>query len=224
MTSLRATMLCVSFLFCGPFFGISESSSATSTQGQDIPELRKIFLDDQRDRGNDPFPEFDAQGKELPKKIWPVLADEVIARHDDERRARVHELLHAEKIQTGQDFWFAAMVFQHGQNPEDYLLVHVLASTAVAKGNRNGLWLGAASLDRYLLWVGKKQIYGTQFDLEKGASWTQKNYDKDLLDDNLCAASCVTSYDQQQKQIRAAQHSGEGLDANTGVMACVRPQ
>ena len=224
MTSLRATMLCVSFLFCGPFFGISESSSATSTQGQDIPELRKIFLDDQRDRGNDPFPEFDAQGKELPKKIWPVLADEVIARHDDERHARVHELLHAGKIQTGQDFWFAAMVFQHGRDPEDYLLAHVLASTAVAKGNRNGLWLGAASLDRYLLSVGKKQIYGTQFDLEKGASWTQKNYDKDLLDDNLRAASCVTSYDQQQKQIRAAQHSGDALDANTSVMSCVMPQ
>src|ERR1700693_691508 len=114
MSLLLATMLCVLFLFGGPFFGVSESSSS-SPRSQDIPELRKIFLDDQRDRGNDPFPEFDAQGKELPKKIWPVLGDEVIARHDDERRARVHELLHAGKIQTGQDFWFAAMVFQHGQ-------------------------------------------------------------------------------------------------------------
>ena len=210
-------------LFCGPFFGVSGSSSS-SPQSQDIPELRKIFLDDQRDRGNDPLPEFDAQGKELPKKIWPVLADEAISRHDDERRARVHELLHADKIQTGQDFWFAAMVFQHGQNPEDYLLAHVLASTAVAKGNRNGLWLAVASLDRYLLSVRKKQIYGTQFDLEKGVSWTQKNYDKDLLDDNLRAASCVTSYDQQQKQILAAQHSGEALNANTTVMSCVMPK
>jgi hypothetical protein len=224
MTLLRGMMLCMLFLCANLFFGVSESSSLNSPQGKDIPELRKIFLDDQRDRGNDPFPEFDAQGKALPRKTWPVLAEEVIARHDDERRARVHELLHAEKIQTGQDFWFAAMVFQHGQNPEDYLLAHVLASTAVAKGNRNALWLAAASLDRYLLSVGKKQIYGTQFDLEKGATWTQKNYDKDLLDDNLRAASCVTSYDQQQKQIRAAQHSGEPLDANTGVMACVRPQ
>jgi hypothetical protein len=45
-----------------------------------------------------------------------------------------------------------------------------------------------------------------------------------LLDDNLRAASCVTSYDQQQKQIRAAQHSGDALDANTSVMSCVMPQ
>jgi hypothetical protein len=121
-------------------------------------------------------------------------------------------------------FWFAAMVFQHGRDSEDYLLAHVLSSTAVAKGNRNGLWLAAASFDRYLLSVGKKQIYGTQFDLEKGTTWTQKNYDEDLLDDSMRAASCVTSYDQQQKQIRSAQQPGQTLDANTTVMSCVMPR
>jgi hypothetical protein len=224
MTSLRAAVLSMMFLSSSLFFGISESPSSTSPQGQDIPELRKIFLDDQRDRGNDPFPEFDAQGKEVPKKTRPILADEVTARHDDERRARVHELLHAGKIQSGQDFWFAAMVFQHGRDPEDYLLAHILASAAVAKGNRNGLWLAAASLDRYLLSVGKKQIYGTQFNLEKGTTWTQRDYDKNLLDDNMLAASCVTAYDQQQKQIVAAQGAGQVLDANTTVLTCVMPQ
>jgi hypothetical protein len=181
----------VLFLFCGPFFGFL-SLLHQVLRAKISLNLEKSFSTISGTEETTRFPEFDAQGKELPKKTWPVLADEVIARHDDERRARVHELLHAEKIQAGQDFWFAAMVFQHGQIPEDYLLAHVLASTAVAKGNRNGLWLAAASLDRYLLSVGKKQIYGTQFDLEKGASWTQKNYDKDLLDDNLRAASCVT--------------------------------
>jgi hypothetical protein len=72
MTLLRGMMLCMLFLCSSLFFGVSESSSLSSPQGKDIPELRKIFLDHQRDRGNDPFPEFDAQGKELPRKTWPI--------------------------------------------------------------------------------------------------------------------------------------------------------
>jgi hypothetical protein len=193
-----------------------------SPKSQDASELKNIFLDDQRDRGNDPFPEFDAQGKELPRKNWPVLPDEVMNLHDDQRRARVRELLHRGAVQSGQDFWFAALIFQHGRDSADYLFAHLLASTAVAKGNRDGLWLTAASLDRYLLSVGKKQIYGTQFELENGKTWIQQNYDKDFLDDNLRAVACVTSYDAQQKQLRAAKQSGQ-LDSNTGVERCLTP-
>lgn len=84
-------------------------------------------------------------------------------KHDRERRVRVHQLLDAGSVKTGQDYWFAALIFQHGEKPEDYLLAHALALTAAYKGNRNGRWLAAASLDRYLLSISRKQTYGTQF-------------------------------------------------------------
>jgi len=37
----------------------------------------------------------------------------------------------------------------------DYLLAHVLASVAVAKGDSKSLWISAASLDRYLQLIGQ---------------------------------------------------------------------
>jgi hypothetical protein len=52
-------------------------------------------------------------------------------------------------------------VFQHGSQPDDYLLAHVLAMTARAVEPPCGIWIGAATLDRYLHSIGKAQVFGT---------------------------------------------------------------
>ena len=192
----------------------------SATPRPDNSELRQMFLDDQHDRGNEPFPMFDEQGNRVPTKRWPMEPEAILVKQDAERRARVHKMLDGGQVQSGQDYWFAAMIYQHGAEPNDYLMAHILATAAAIKGNRNGLWLSAAALDRYLMSVKQKQIYGTQFALDKNGPWTQSDYNKELLSDSLRALSCVTSYAQQQKQIKAAE-DGQPLDADTGVMSCI---
>lgn len=59
-------------------------------------------------------------------------------------------MLEAGALKTGEDFEDASVIFQHGDNPQDYLLAHVLAMAAMTKGDANARWIAAATLDRYL--------------------------------------------------------------------------
>jgi hypothetical protein len=86
--------------------------------------MRKIYEEDQKDRS-------DETG-------------------DAKRRERVRQLIREGKVQSGEDYYYAAFIFQHGQRPSDYLYAHVLAVTAVNKGLHNAIWLSASTLDRYL--------------------------------------------------------------------------
>ena len=125
----------------GPPSGVSKSTVAA-----DNSEMTAIFDADQSDR----------QG--LAKIDWPV-----VNARDDERRARTKTLLDLGKLRTAGDFYDAAFGFQHGHKAEDFLLAHTFALVAAARGRADATWIAAATLDRYLMNVGQKQIYGTQF-------------------------------------------------------------
>ena len=58
------------------------------------------------------------------------------------------------------------MVLQHAGQPEDYLLAHEFCIAAIAKGDRNALWLAAATEDRFLMNIKRPQRFGTQYRTE----------------------------------------------------------
>lgn len=126
--------------------GMAQTAPANSK------EIHQLYLDDQADRG------VSLEGAKK-KEITP---DDVAA-YDAARRKRARRLLEQGALQTGADFHDAAFIFQHGNQPEDYLLAHVLAIAAVAKGEPRGRWIAAATLDRYLLSIGQPQVFGTQY-------------------------------------------------------------
>lgn len=134
--------------------------------------LRKIYDEDQKNRN-------DSEG-------------------DTRRRAQVRQLISEDKVQIGEDYYYAAFIFQHGQKPDDYLYAHVLATTALGKGFAPAKWLSAATLDRYLRSIQQPQIFGTQFG-RGPADDDMSPYDKDVLSDKLRRAWCVTSYSEQLK-------------------------
>jgi hypothetical protein len=103
---------------------------------------------------------------------------------DAERRRRTHALLDAGALHTAGDYRKAAMVFQHGSGPDDFLLAHTLALVALAKGDQGAAWTAAITLDRYLQSVQRPQIYGTQF-VTSGSRTTQGAYNKTLVSDAL---------------------------------------
>lgn len=114
----------------------------------DHPELARLFTADQADRTPPPNP---------PRDFLVGLEA-----RDSTRRTRVAELLAAGVPRTGADFHHAAMVMQHGTRAADYLRAHELATVAAALGHAPARWLMAASLDRFLLSIGRPQRFGTQ--------------------------------------------------------------
>ena len=133
------------------------------------PEMQKIFDADQKPRQGD-FSKID----------WAVVSKE-----DAERREATRKLLATGQLHTGEDFEWAAFIFQHGETPDDYLLAHTLAMVAVARGQASAIWIAAATLDRYLQNIHQPQIYGTQFLTPQGKPVTQEPYNRTLVSDAL---------------------------------------
>lgn len=152
--------------------------------------MARIFKEDQKPRQDDlPPEEF--------KKKWGD-----INKADAERREQVLALLKSGDLSTGNDFQWAALIFQHGSSPNDYLLAHTLATIAVAKGKPNAIWVASATLDRYLESVGQPQIFGTQYQRKVGTTWTQEPYNRTLISDALRSALGVPSQAAQDKQLQ----------------------
>ncbi len=115
----------------------------------DNDELRMMFEADQGERLTD-------NGK----IDWTV-----VAKNDQRRQARVLELEDDGLIRTGNDYFHAAMIFQHGMKPEDYERAHRYAKQGVELGSPHpaAKWLIAATWDRWQMAQKRPQWYGTQY-------------------------------------------------------------
>lgn len=109
--------------------------------------LIELFEEDQRARMHHP-----AHGTDAYRAL----------RSDDaERRAEARELIAHEEALSGEELYCAAMIFQHSDEIDDIHLAHGLARRAAESGYRPARWLAAASLDRWLMYQGRPQKYGT---------------------------------------------------------------
>jgi len=115
-------------------------------------ELERLYSEDQLDRTQGPID-------------WSVVSKRDLARHD-----RVMQLYRSGMLKVGKDYFHAAMILQHGEKPEDFLLSHELCVSAVfghadepGEWLNGAKWLAAASEDRFLQSIGRKQRFGTQF-------------------------------------------------------------
>ena len=140
---------------------------------------------------------FDAdQADRQPDRIdWSVVGPA-----DEKRRARTEQLLDSGALQSGDDFYHAAFIFQHGAKADDYLKAHLLATIAVARGKSGAVWIASATLDRYLRAIDKPQVLGTQYRMPKGAAVTQEPYDRTLVSDAMRKALQVPSLAEQEQQ------------------------
>lgn len=92
----------------------------------------------------------------------------ILVKQDSLRELRVYELMNAEKIVTGKDYYNATMICQHG--------IDTIASSHAVKFMRKALeldstvnrWLLAAAIDRDLQRRGEPQIYGIQYGSGEG--------------------------------------------------------
>jgi hypothetical protein len=122
----------------------------------------------------------------------------VVGPQDAARRVQTRTLLNSGALRTGDDFYQAATVLQHGTEASDYMLAHTLAIIALARGRQDAAWMAAATLDRYLMVVGHSQIYGTQFNTPDRQNTTQEPYDRSLVSDSLRQALGVPTLSEQE--------------------------
>jgi len=129
-------------------------------------ELYQIYQADQADRQSD------------------LIDWSEVNLRDTQRRLRVQTMLDSGLVATADDYFHAAMVFQHGNDSSDYSLAHKLATTAVELDATHGTakWLLAATKDRYLQSIGKPQWYGTQSRMIDGR-WTIEPIDTTAVTD-----------------------------------------
>ena len=137
-------------------------------------------------------------------------------RHGDARRLEIRQLLADGKITSAADFSDAALIFQHGRTPEDFLFAHVLAVEALLRSGSADKWLAAATLDRYLQAINQPQVFGTQYPGDKAAEnapkpqvdarvlniqRTQQPYNAKLLPDWVRQDFCVPNIGQQERNL-----------------------
>ncbi|MEP3656042.1 MAG: hypothetical protein ABJO36_14195 [Litorimonas sp.] len=114
-------------------------------------ELIKIYEADQGDR--------------------KAFVEDMMAR-DLDRRERVSKLAAKGCLFDQDDYWMAALVYQHGQLPAHFLQAIVYANKAAdlkmsTQNSSNTLsvnvdGLQQVTIDRYLMSLGYKQLFGTQ--------------------------------------------------------------
>ena len=192
-------------LFIGSYFLMTQPAEAqTFPNLPDVnPELLKLVVADQWDRGMDMF-----SGRQV--KTPESLDTQAIEKRDAERRTALRSMLNAGKIQTGREYEFAAILLQHSPDNDDLQTAHLLASTAVFKGNVGARWLAAASFDRLLWNINRPQVFGTQFKQDARTSvWTMEPYDRQSLSDVTRAAWCVIGHREQEGMLIKLQ-SGNG--------------
>jgi len=123
-------------------------------------KLYQLFIEDQKDRKN---------------------LKTGITENDSKRKKEVINILNKKPKLTGQDYFYAAMIFHHGQKISDYKKAIKLAKIGAKMKNKSAKWLFAAATDRLLLNQGKKQKFGTQFKEIKG-KWILFPIDKNTTD------------------------------------------
>lgn len=129
----------------------------------------------------------------------------VVSREDAERRERTAAFIDRGGLSVGDDYYHAAMIFQHGDKPEHYSLANELARKAVEldPDNKSARWLIAASEDRLRHSLGTPQIYGTQFRKGHGSSWTLDPIDETAVTDEQRAEYGVPPLADAKKRVEA---------------------
>lgn len=112
-------------------------------------ELSALFEADQEERQH--HPDYGTA------EYWQLRA------YDAQRRERVRALMAENVLMDAEDYFHAALIFQHGESLEEIWQAHTMASRAAEWGFAPARWLAVAALDRWLMYQSRPQKYGTQF-------------------------------------------------------------
>jgi hypothetical protein len=112
-------------------------------------ELRRLFREDQREH---------ALGLEAGTPEYDAMRE-----RDRRRRHRAWQVIGTLIEPAPEDLYHTAWLLNHGDEPEEAQCAHELALKAARLGYAPACWLAAAAYDRWCMYRGLPQTYGTQF-------------------------------------------------------------
>jgi hypothetical protein len=118
-------------------------------------DVLKLYEEDQAIRTN---------LRSLPNDEVKKYINEVMLPGDKVRLKEIERILKSSEKLSSDEYFAVAMIMQHGSEPSHYQKAMELAkkSASLDPSNKNANWLSCAAEDRYLLKIGKHQVWGTQ--------------------------------------------------------------
>jgi len=106
-------------------------------------ELEALYLADQTERESGTFNPYD----------------------DENRLEKAIKIINRTELNHYRDYFHIAILYQHGRLPEHFKQAqrYALQSMKLNPEFKLAKWLASAAEDRYLLSIGKEQVWGTQF-------------------------------------------------------------
>jgi hypothetical protein len=123
---------------------------------------------------HDDLPRLEARSKELAaivqadqddRKDWEhKSSDEMleVAKRDVPRRQQIGEIFGEGCFSKASDYSAAALVYQHGDIPDHFFQTFIWSKRAVELGDLTQKRTMALGIDRYLVNIGQKQLFGSQ--------------------------------------------------------------
>jgi hypothetical protein len=110
--------------------------------------LKALFEEDQKEREN--FSSFKEE-------------DYIrMGKRDEKRRQKIESIFKSGCLKSAKDFGYAAWIFQHGTKAEHFFQAFVWVKQAIKLGDDTKASLRNYIIDRYLVNIGYKQLFGTQ--------------------------------------------------------------
>jgi hypothetical protein len=146
-------------------------SAAEHAQVTNNARIEQLFAEDQDDRRG--YPNTRLTHKEI------NVRDEV-------RRNEILALLKKTEVRTAQDYFYAAVIFHHGQTFEHYRMAASLAWIAheLEPENSTYAWQTASSWDRMMLKKDRPQWYGVQAHRDDQSRFTLSSIDETAVSDD----------------------------------------
>jgi hypothetical protein len=189
----------------------SPETEQATPRGRVTEELRALLEADQREP-QDPagVPSDPAERRVFYEALWQ--------RTFGPRYQRALELVGSGALSSGEDYFMAGMLINHGIRTDDYLTAHVLFTVAALKGHPTARWASAAALDGYLDETGKPQLFGTVYaSIEEG--W-QRRVTGEPMTDALRRELCVPSLEKQGQLAKYLQ-AGKRAEFDREKVDCV---
>jgi hypothetical protein len=81
---------------------------------------------------------------------------------DQKRRMRIGEIFGEGCLKSSADFSASALIYQHGTVPEHFFQTFLWSKRAIELGDPSQKRLMALGIDRFLVNIGKKQLFASQ--------------------------------------------------------------
>lgn len=145
-------------------FSLSGCASVTRSSA-DLPAYRPCLQDPSRQAARSAeLQQIVAADQGERKDFLHMTSDELMAmaKRDGERRQRVGQIFGEGCLKSAADYAAAALVYQHGDVPDHYMQTFLWAKRAVDLGDESQKSLMALGVDRYLVNVGRRQLFASQ--------------------------------------------------------------